>query len=142
MINYKIIKYKEFKIYLMILILLVLLLFRFLNEDLKLEKPDEDFTWFNISNIHIEGISSVEKHSKSEIELNFFTSNNFYKLNYYIIYSYDCIIKNIDDCINLKKYGFRELNNKKTTEFNFWLNWFRVINYKKGLDKKNIKRYI
>ena len=67
----------EFNNTILILIIFILIFFNFLNSNLKLEKPDEDWSYFNIDKFHIEKRTVVEiSNPHHELYLNIISSNN------------------------------------------------------------------
>ena len=97
----------------LIFFLLLIIIFRFFNSEIKLEKPDEDFTWLNIMNFHNEKVTSVEKSSLNKLDLNVMTSKNYYELNYKILYLYNLLFTNLDKYFDLSAFGFDDINNNK-----------------------------
>lgn len=80
----------EFNNTILILIIFILIFFNFLNSNLKLEKPDEDWSYFNIDKFHIEKRTVVEiSNPHHELYLNIISSNNYYKINYYALTLYN-----------------------------------------------------
>ena len=97
----------------LIFFLLLIIILRFFNSEIKLEKPDEDFTWINIVNFHDENITLVEKSSLNKLDLNIMTSKNYYELNYKILQLYNLLFLNINKYFDLSSFGFNDINNSK-----------------------------
>ena len=102
---------KSLKNYTIFLVIVISITFSFLNFKMKLEKPDEDWSWENIINLHINNETRVETSSKSFLELNFLTSNNFFLLNYNILKLYNNTLDKINDFIDINKYGYTNFIN-------------------------------
>lgn len=93
----------EFNNTILILIIFILIFFNFLNSNLKLEKPDEDWSYFNIDKFHIEKRTVVEtSNPHHELYLNIISSNNYYKINYYALTLYNEFLLFIKKRINFE----------------------------------------
>jgi hypothetical protein len=104
---------KSISITIIFLIILSSILIEFTNSKMKLEKPDEDWAWKNTTELHINEKTLVEESSKNKLELIFFTSNNFFHLNYFIIKFYNKLLEYIDSIFYIKQFGYENIFLKK-----------------------------
>lgn len=125
---------KSSTIVIILFIILTSMLIEFFNYKIKLEKPDEDWAWKNTSELHLTDKTLIENSSKSKLELIFFSSNNYFYFNYYVIKFFNKSLSYVNEIINIKKLGYKNifLNNKLEN---------KII--KKNLDNKNYsKKYL
>ena len=84
------------------LIIVLFISFKFFSNNSKLEKPDEYFAFYNIYDLHNTGSTDIEKFNNNKISLNFFSSNNFFKINYFFLKLHDSYLSKLKDIFNFE----------------------------------------
>jgi len=135
----KIFKNKNILIY----IIYIFIIMNFFNNNLKLEKVDEDFTYANIAYLHENNQTLIEKSSNNKFLLNFLSSNNYYKLNYFFLKNYDFIYNQISKFYDLNYNSLKSYKDIDVSSTNKKLlskkNKLDHLEYKKSYFKNKFK---
>ena len=106
---------KLFKNKIILICLIYFFLFmNFFNNNLRLEKADEDFTYANIAYLHENNETIVEESSNNKFLLNFTSSNNYYKINYFFLKKYDLVIRKISSLYN---FNYNKLKSNDNSHY-------------------------
>ncbi len=95
-------KNSKFNQIILFLLLVFFISIKFFSNNSKLEKPDEYFAFYNIYDLHDTGSTDIEKFTENKILLNFFSSNNFFKINYFFLKCHDWYLSKLKNFFNFE----------------------------------------